>query len=247
MLQCPKCGYDNELGRIFCHQCGNKLELDQIKPPSEGAKMRRKVAGGVRKIVRTIIEVAIAVGLVAIVVLLCLVPEVNPVKPTGGELAAADVKRRALDRLVAGRRAGNVVINEVELDAYLNTLGLEKPKDTGIEVAPVTVRTDFDEGTVTIHYLGEIRLGSAVRKQVYFGLKVSPQASGGSFTLKPTGGWIGKLPIQPKLIELTGLFPGVYRKLFVKLEDEQKSLDKLSSVTVTPEHATLGFEPAPAK
>ena len=40
---CPKCNYDNELGRIFCHSCGAKLDLTKIKPPTEGAKMRRRM------------------------------------------------------------------------------------------------------------------------------------------------------------------------------------------------------------
>jgi hypothetical protein len=100
---------------------------------------------------------------------------------------------------------------------------------------------------VSVYYLGEIRLGSALHKQVYFGLTGRPKAGGGNFSFQPTGAWIGKLPIQPKLIELTDLFPGAYSKLFAKLEDEHKSLDKLTSVTVTPDHAVLAFEPAPAK
>jgi hypothetical protein len=149
--------------------------------------------------------------------------------------------------LVSGRRAGTVEISPGELEAYLNTLGLDRPKGTSLELAPITVRTDFGDGTVTIRYVGEIRMGSALRKQVYFGLTGRPKAGGGSFSLQPVGGWIGKLPIQPKLIELTGLFPGAFSKLFTKLEDEHTSLDKLSSVTVTPVHAVLAFEPAPAK
>ena len=41
MLICPKCGNDNELGRIFCHQCGDRLDLSSIKPPSVAERKRR--------------------------------------------------------------------------------------------------------------------------------------------------------------------------------------------------------------
>jgi len=33
MILCGKCGYDNPLGRIFCGQCGDKLDLNQIAEP----------------------------------------------------------------------------------------------------------------------------------------------------------------------------------------------------------------------
>jgi hypothetical protein len=247
MLPCPKCGFENELGRIFCHQCGNKLELDKIKPPSEGAKIRRKVVGGVRKTVRIVIELALVLGLMVVVVLICLVPEIPPVKPTGGELAAIDTKRMMLSRLVNGHRTGSVEITAGDLDAYLNTLGLEKPRAAFFELVPVTVRTEFGEGTVTIKYLSELHVGSVLRKQIYFGLTGLPKTGGGQFTLKVTGGWIGKLPIQPKLIELTNLFPGAFSKLFAHLDDEEKSLGKLTAITVTPGRAVLAFTPAPAK
>ena len=33
MITCGKCGNDNPLGRIFCTQCGEKLNLDQLNEP----------------------------------------------------------------------------------------------------------------------------------------------------------------------------------------------------------------------
>lgn len=33
MIICGKCGNDNPLGRIFCAQCGEKLNLDQLNEP----------------------------------------------------------------------------------------------------------------------------------------------------------------------------------------------------------------------
>ena len=32
MIKCPKCEADNQIGAIFCRGCGEKLELDEIKP-----------------------------------------------------------------------------------------------------------------------------------------------------------------------------------------------------------------------
>ncbi len=32
MINCPKCGADNQIGAIFCRGCGEKLELDELQP-----------------------------------------------------------------------------------------------------------------------------------------------------------------------------------------------------------------------
>ena len=52
MIECPKCHFSNELGRIFCHQCGSKLDLTKVKAPSEGARVRRRMAMSVGRAVR---------------------------------------------------------------------------------------------------------------------------------------------------------------------------------------------------
>jgi hypothetical protein len=247
MLECPKCGFDNELGRIFCHQCGNKLDLDKIKAPTEGAKMRRKVAGGVRKTVRTLIELAVAAMIVGGLVLICLVPSIKAIKPTNAELVAIDTKRFDLQQLTSGRKAGSIEITPGELNAYLNTLGMEKPTGSGLVFAPVTVHTEFTDHTVRIDYVGEVRIGSSLSKQLYLGLAGTPTAGPGGFAFQPTGAWIGRLPIHPKLIELTGFYLDYFAKLFAKLDNEAKSLEKLSSITVSPDKAVLSYQPPSAK
>jgi len=247
MLTCPKCNFENELGRIFCHQCGNKLDLDKIKAPTEGAKMRRRAAIGARKTFRTVIELAIAGGVILAIWLMCVVPDSQPIKPTNAELVAVDIKRLDLGQLVNGRKPGVMQVTEGELNTFLNTLGLEKPKETGVMFAPVMVRVDFGDGTVKVNYVGELRFGGPVHKQFCFGLAGTPTVGKGTFVFKPTGAWVGKLPIHPKLIELTGGFQNIFAKLFTRLDNERNSLDRLSSITITPEKAVLAYQPAATK
>ena len=128
-----------------------------------------------------------------------------------------------------------------------NTLGLDKSKESGIEFVPVMIRTDFSDGTVKVSYLGDLRLGTAVHKQFCFALAGTPTAGQGVFEFKPTGAWIGSLPIQPKLVELTGFFQSNFAKLFAKLDNERKALDKLSSIAVTHQKAVLSYQPAATK
>jgi hypothetical protein len=247
MIQCPKCSFDNELGRIFCHQCGAKLELDQIKAPTEGAKLRRRVAGGVRKTVRTVIELVVAFGIIAFVVLVCLVPDVPELKPTNADLVGSDVKKRTLERLVAGKNPGSLEITQGELNTYVNALGFDRPKGAGMELAPVTLRLELGNGGVKAIYVGELRFGDSLHKQVYVAIAGTPSIVGGGFDFKTTGAWVGKLPLHPKLVELTGWPQSFLGHLFGRLEAEQDAIDKLSSITVTPGKAVLTYEPPAGK
>lgn len=36
MIKCPKCNEDNQLGAIFCRHCGDKLDLDDLRPDDIG-------------------------------------------------------------------------------------------------------------------------------------------------------------------------------------------------------------------
>ena len=38
MIKCQKCGFENQLGAIFCRQCGGKLELDALRPEVKDKK-----------------------------------------------------------------------------------------------------------------------------------------------------------------------------------------------------------------
>jgi hypothetical protein len=247
MIQCPKCSFDNELGRIFCHQCGNKLDLDQVKAPSEGAKLRRRVSVGVRKTVRTVIELVVAIAIIACVVLIWLVPAVPELKPTNADLVGSDVKKRALDHLVNGRSAGSLEITQGELNTYVNSLGFDKSKGVGMEFVPVTMHIEMVQGGMKIVYLGEIHLGDSLRKQLYLGLSGTPAMEQGSFEFKPTGAWIGALPIHPKLLQMTGLFQKYFGSLFSKLDTERDALNKLTSVTVGPGKVVLDYQPPAGK
>ena len=247
MLSCPKCGFDNELGRIFCHQCGNKLDLNQIKAPTEGAKLRRRVAGRAQRIVRISIELIITCALALGIWMMCVVPEVKRVVPTNAELIGADNKRLELSKLVDGNKPGSVEVTEGELNAFLNSLGFDRPKGAGLEVVPLTVRSDFADGSIKITFHGEIHFGDFAKKELYLAMSGVPTADGNYFEFKPTGGWIGTLPIHPKLLELTDLFQNYFGRVFGRLDEDRRALYKLTSITVTPQKAVLTYQPPAAK
>src|SRR5664280_650014 len=99
MLTCSKCGYDNELGRIFCHSCGAKLDLSEIKSSSQGGAKLKKRSNAGSKLLGRVIWVVILVALVVAVFLAAQVPSIRPIAPTNRDLLSADKKRFDFDQL----------------------------------------------------------------------------------------------------------------------------------------------------
>jgi hypothetical protein len=244
MLQCPKCNYDNELGRIFCHSCGTKLDLSQIKPPTEGAKMRRRVKNRVLTTVRLVVELLLIGVLLLGIALICLTPEVKPFQPSGADLNAAEAKRHALDKMVTNRKGGTVVITEAELNTFLNSMTYDKPTGNGIEVTPVAMRaTLLKDGSIKMEFVGNIHFWSAFEKHIYVGYECTPVILDGQCQFLPNGGWLGKLPLHPRLLVGFPLVGDYFGRLFENLKDDKKHLlDSLTTITVSKDAVTCAKE-----
>jgi len=244
MLTCPKCGFDNELGRIFCHQCGAKLDLDQIKSPAQGGpKIRRRGAWTWRRVARRALDVAVIAFLVWVIYLLCQVPEVRPFKPTNADLLAADNKRLQLDEIMLQQKPAFLEVSEEELNTFIGSLGFNKPRGTGFEVVPVTLRTKLDDGVVELIFVGEVRIGSAFSKKIYVSYTGAPVIDDGQFEFRPVSACVGRMPIHPRLLQTTGLIQDSFARLLDKFDHERDLLDKLNSISVKPGKVVLSYRP----
>src|ERR1043165_6903084 len=87
MISCAQCGHKNELGRLFCYQCGARLHLNDVKPPREAkgfwkrAKQKKlvKTSSGVFKRVLAVTRVLILFGLVLVIVLMFIPPRTKEI------------------------------------------------------------------------------------------------------------------------------------------------------------------------
>ncbi|MFA6929898.1 MAG: zinc ribbon domain-containing protein [Lentisphaeria bacterium] len=66
MLQCPKCGTDNLLNAIFCRGCGERLELENLKPESFQDNKATK-AQKITRIVNIVLGIVLTVLIVVVV------------------------------------------------------------------------------------------------------------------------------------------------------------------------------------
>jgi hypothetical protein len=244
MVICSKCGYDNELGRIFCHSCGAKLNLSEIKSPSQGGKdltKKKKSRAGVMFV--RFIQIVILLAIVATIFLALQMPVLRPISTTSEDLTSIDKKRFELDGLNLSKTPRTIAISETELNAFIDTLGVQKGEAKGPSIIPSKLQVELGDGFVTAIYIGKIHLGASFEKQLYLTYSGVPVVEGGHFFFKPTGGAVGSLPVHPWILEKTGLFDRYYGKLFGNLGQEEQMLDALASVSVTPKEVLLKYQP----
>jgi hypothetical protein len=245
MLICQKCGYDNELGRIFCHSCGTKLDLSEIKSPSQGGKSlaKKKAGSDAGRIIRRTIDVAILVAVIVVVFLVVQVPNVRPISTSNDDLVSVDKKRFELDELEVKRKPQTITVTEAELNAFISTLGFQGAEGKILEVVPTKVQLELGDGVVTAIFIGKIHLGGSLDKQLYLSCTGVPTIEGGHFVFKRINGALGSLPMSGWILQKTGLFDRYYARAFTNLGHEKQVLDTLSSISVTPQGAVLDYQP----
>jgi hypothetical protein len=244
MVICSKCGYDNELGRIFCHSCGAKLNLSEIKSPSQGGKdLTKKKRRSTGRMLKRTIGVLILVGIAAVIFLALQVPTLRPISTLSEDLTSVDKKRFELDGLSLSTSPRTIAISETELNAFIDTLGLQKSEAKGLSLIPSKLQIELGDGFVTAIYISKIHLGASLEKQLCLTYSGVLAIERGHFVFKPTGGAVGSLPIHPWILEKTGIFDRAYGRLFGNLGQEKQMLDSLASVSVTPKEVLLTYRP----
>jgi hypothetical protein len=244
MLNCPKCGHNNELGRIFCHRCGAKLDLDQIKPPSRGGKsLHRKKTIGPRQIIRRVIDLAVIAVIVWVIYLLVQVPAIRPIETKPENIQTLTKRRLAFELKMDRRQDATLEITEAELNAYLGQFGFGKAEGRGLAVNPTQFQVETGSGAVSLVLLGEIRFGGDWTKRIHLRYTGVPAIKGGHLVFEPVAGVIGALPIHPWLLENTGLMARYFGQILGNFTEDQQQLERLATIEVQPGRVTLVYRP----
>jgi hypothetical protein len=227
-IKCPKCGLENQLGRIFCHHCGSKLEF------SEGSFQTAKPTVTRRQLAMRLVRLGIVLGLLAAIVLMLL--PVNPAGQTGSrqDSVIMDQKIRVLRRAVLDGRTIREVARETEVNAYLE----EARGRSGQNVAMGPAKLDLSKINVALTQ-GRVNL---VMHTTVGPLTVSFQVEGipgrdqGRFSFDADGGRIGHLPLPGAA---AGWLAGRLSFVFSKMDRERKLLDDVKQIDVTDGQAII--------
>jgi len=226
-LICTECRYENELERIYCHNCGERLDRGVVaaqkkaNDPQEAHRRLQKMFEGPNKVRQNFFaagKLALAAAVAAALVQIALPPEVPAPTKTSPQQIDLD-----LENLASRQKPGPLDYSQDQINAYLayrlasKKKVLEKPLLTFVRAT-----ASFRETECTI-----------AMERSLFGYSLFGRASyrvdvvDGKITARNTGGWIGRLPIHPAIMKYGDI---IFADLWSALDRERKLIGKMGAV-----------------
>lgn len=232
-LTCAQCGYVNEAERVYCHNCGAKLDRSllpkelQRKSDSPAASRRRVKrmtnpgsSSPAAREFKTLVKTIWYAALVAVLILIVLQPADVPGR-------AGPAARRVDSDMAAALQTPRPLQFSFDENDINNYLASVKSKTKGWIPG-----VDFKRAFVQLRP-GVIRIGMEQSAWGYSFYTTIDERVGvsddGTFWAQQAGGRFGRLAIHPVLMEYAD---GVFNHLWNALGRERKQMDSLRSITV---------------
>lgn len=246
-LTCTSCNHENEIERVYCHNCGEKLDrsllpaVNEDKSDDDREKERKKVKSMMNphrlswlRTVKVFVLIELLAAAVAAGYLATQAPEAVPpaAKDKFPELEVGDVWAG----MMSAKPSVAVTFKEFDLNYYLRKQlkGAEGPLGTKF----VRAFTHLEPGLVT---LGSER--NAWGLPFYNSATFKPVLKDGKWSADMTRFAIGRLTIPPafaKLVMLDSFTLGVLTKAF---EREIKNLSRIEKIA--PDKGVISFTTKP--
>ena len=234
-IVCGECRHENEAERIYCHNCGERLDRSAAaaqKPmvdPTETHRRLQKMLGPpsrVRHNFFAVSKLVLAAIAAAALVQMALPPEL----PAPTKIVSPQID---LDLENAHLRPSPLEYSQDQINAYLTyRLISKKAALTYPFLTFVRATASFREGACTI-----------AMERSLFGYSIFSRTShrvetnAGKIAATNVGGWIGRLPIHPVIMQFGNI---IFADLWSALDRERKLIGKMgavnfheSSVTIT--------------
>lgn len=234
VLQCASCGHQNEPERVYCHNCGQKLDRSLLPKSIEASKespeaVRRRVKkmmdvkgrGAFKQNVKTFFTVIAFSAVIAAGYLYFQTPDGVP--PKKSDFIPNNMPGDLWQRLVESPQAMVHEFQEEEINYFLRQS--LKPADSSIPMVKFErafVRVNEQTITVTV----ERSVYDMVN--VYNSTEYAPRNGADGVTFEPVGVYFGKLGLDPRIPSAAGLGLGGLQDA---LKKELAHFNRLKSVT----------------
>jgi len=151
MIKCQVCKHENQMGSIFCHSCGTKLDLNALSPDKVEKGMKKDKKGSP---FRGMFGLLLFLAFVALLAAL-FAPFGYEEYPEPAQKAVADIKKE-VGELEAAIKDGNVsrkmyLFSAEELSAYLSTIvSPDKETDGAWKIQRMYVENMDDEAMTIV-------------------------------------------------------------------------------------------------
>lgn len=239
-LVCPECRRENEPERIYCHDCGARLDRSTLakEAPKEeapeathkrvkamfdarGVKLRRRFFQGSKLILG-----ALATAAVVQMIRPPDLPEVPKAEMLSRQISL-ELESAAMDP-----RTPPLRFTETELNSYL-AYSLRSKKAT------LSKYLNFERAVFNL----QEGYGNITVERSLFGLSVFTTGSygfaqqNGAVAVKSRGGMLGRLPVHPALMAYVGNV--LFGDVLTAVDRDRKSLSKLGSIELHPQLAIV--------
>ena len=242
-LICPECRRENEAERIYCHDCGARLDrtsLAKIAPKGEDAKetqrrlrtmldpQRAKMRLMFFKISKLVLGAFAAAGVIQMII-----PPDAPPRPKSGEFPPQinlDIENAALNQ-----NSPPLQYTEAQVNAYLGSALRNKQAALSKLLQFERAFVNFDESVCRI-----------TAQRSFFGLSVFTTTSSrvtmenGILKASNNGGKIGRLKIHPLLMKYAD---PLFGDLWTALDRERKAVAKMGAIEFHPQAVVLVPKP----
>ena len=224
-LVCGECRHENEAERIYCHNCGERLDRSAAaarKPMVDPTDTHRRLQkmleppSRVRHNFFAVGKLVLAAVAAAALVEMALPPEL----PAPTKIVSPQID---LDLENAHLRPSPLEYSQDQINAYLTYRLISKKKAlTYPFLTFVRATASFREGACTI---GVER--SLFGYSIFSRTSHRVDTSAGKIAATNVGGWIGRLPIHPAIMQFGDI---IFADLWSALERERKLIGKMGTV-----------------
>jgi hypothetical protein len=240
-IVCSDCRHENEPERIYCHNCGARLDRTEIKKEKAAseesvehtqARMKKMFAPGrgrKKQIALKLLKVFLLALLAAVVLDLFLPPDwPEPVKSD----AFAPMINMDLFTALENHSPPQLVYNQEQVNAYL-AAAIKRANSPAKEgLLPISrIFVQFEEGVCRIN-VEERFFGVQFFESASYRVSIDRQ----KIVAENTGGYIGRMPIHPALMKNLDL---LFDKTWATLARERKDVARLAAIQFHPQSVTL--------
>ena len=234
-LTCGGCGFSNEPERVYCHNCGAKLDrsllpiVEEDKKQETAQTARRRIMkmtnpAGMTfgRVVKSLLSVVFWAALVAVIFLISQRPEGVP--EDKNELPTRLVQSELMD-VTQSPTPRTISFTEAEINATLKQSVKRAGSDTGVP------GIEFQRAYATLKP-NVIHLGTQQALwgyPVYAGVDYRLTVVDGKFTAILLGGNFGRLPVRVGAMKY---LDAAFQKLWTALKREHEQVQKMQGVTV---------------
>ncbi len=233
-LLCPECRHENEAERVYCHNCGAKLnrteavpipgKTDDAETVATRERLRKMMDNrGVktRQFFFKYAKLLLAACIAAALIQMFLAPDLPPV---GKDLELGPQIGLDLENAILQHHGTQLTYTEDQVNAYL--VGALKRKKTTLLDKPML---DFQRGIV--HFDEGMFRMTVVRScfgcSLYSSAFYRVNLQNGKLSATGEGGAIGRMPIHPQLMQFANFLVG---DAFKALEQDRKEVEKLAAI-----------------